>query len=320
MYWPNKQSINLNLAVAQLFIQTYQKFFIKLNNRTNQSVPIDILKSSIKRNLLFNTLIELEIIVLDIIELNLTIKDIKKLYYQILYDLIKKTTKKFLQCLNIKSQEYTININCTYSKLFFYENTYISHNLFIYLIFGSDSIQNNIFLFNNLKTPIYHVKSLFENFIIQISNIVIFNILENCALIDNSSKSIIDNHLYNKNYKSIRDISNFQNNFFIYSWINLYIYYPQNIYCSQYQLWLFSSKGIIYKHIYTNRYINYVQLSHSQMSSIIYLEIQDFIIPKINFFITMLGKLIIYIVLEIINKVIKILLNQIIIRLNNYKK
>lgn len=320
MYWPNKQSINLNLAVAQLFIQTYQKFFIKLNNRTKQNIPIDILKSSIKRNLLFNTLIELEIIVLDIIELNLTIKDIKKLYYQILYDLIKKTTKKFLHFLNIKSQEYTIDINCTYSKLFFYENTYISHNLFIYLIFGSDSIQNNIFLFNNLKTPIYHVKSLFENFIIQISNIVIFNILENYTLIDNSSKSIIDNHLYNKNYKSIRDISNFQNNFFIYSWINLYIYYPQNIYCNQYQIWLFSSKGIIYKHIYTNRYINYVQLSHSQMSSIIYLEVQDFIIPKINFFITMLGKLIIYIVLEIINKVIKILLNQIIIRLNNYKK
>lgn len=320
MYWPNKQSINLNLAVAQLFIQTYRKFFIELNNRTNQSLPIDILKSSIKTYLFLNTLIELEIIILDIIELNLTIKDIKELYYQILYDLIQKTMNKFLHYLKIKNQKCTLNIHCTYSKLFFYENTYISYNLFIYLVFGSESIQNNTFQFNNLKTPVYHVKSLFENFIIQISNIIIFNILENYTLVDNTSKLSIENHLYNENYRSIRNISNFQNNLSSYSWINLYIYYPQNIYCSQHQLWLLSSKGIIYKYIYINKYIDYIQLSPSQMSSIIYLEVQDFIIPKINFFITMLGKLIIYIILEIISKVIKIFLNQIIIRLNSYKQ
>lgn len=320
MYWPNKQSVNLNLAVAQLFIQTYQKFFIKLHNRTNQNLAIDILKSSIKTDLFLNTLIELEIIILDIIELNLTIKDIQKLYYQILYDLIQKTTNKFLHCLNVKNQEYTMNIHYTYSKLFFYENTFISHNLFIYLVFGSDGVQNNIFQFNNLRTPIYHVKSLFENFIIQISNIVVLNMLENYASVHDISNLLITNHLYNKKYKSIRELSNFQNNLLSYSWINLYIYYPQNIYCSQHQLWLFSSKGIIYKYIYINKYINYIQLSTSQMSSIIYLEIQDFIIPKINFFITMLGKLIIYIILEIINKGIKIFLNQTIIRLNNDKK
>lgn len=320
MYWPNKQSINLNLAVAELFIQTYQKFFINLKNRTSQDLPIDILDLSIKKKLFLNTLIEVEIIILDIIELNLTIQDISKLYNRILYDLIRKTMKKFIYYLNINNQKYTIDFHCNYSKLFFYENTYISYNLFIYLIFGSDNIKNNIFQFNNSSTPKYHVKALFENFIIQVSNMVIFNLLENYTSIKNLSQLLIENNLYNKNYKSIRDISNFQNNLFSYSWINLYIYYPQNIYCSQYQLWLFSSKGIIYRYIYLNRHSDYLTLSHSQMSSIIYLEIQDFIIPKINFFITILGKLIIYILLEIISKSIQIFLNQIIIRLNSYKK
>ena len=33
-YWPNKQSIKLNLAVANLFVQTYQKFSQPLINKT----------------------------------------------------------------------------------------------------------------------------------------------------------------------------------------------------------------------------------------------------------------------------------------------
>jgi len=34
IYWPNKQSIDLNLAVANLFIQTYKKFSLNLQNKT----------------------------------------------------------------------------------------------------------------------------------------------------------------------------------------------------------------------------------------------------------------------------------------------
>ena len=51
-----------------------------------------------------------------------------------------------------------------------------------------------------------------------------------------------------------------------------------------------------------------------------YLEIQDYFIPKINYLIQLLGKLIIYLILDIIRKSTQIILNQILIRLTNSNK
>lgn len=320
MYWPYQQSITLNLEVANLFIQTYKKFFISLTNRTKQKIPIDILHYSIKENLFIQILIELEIIILDIIELNLKKKDIQELYNQILYSLIYKTMKKLLNQANIISQNYKIDSYCTYTIRLLDENSRIFQSLFIYLIFGSKDIEHSIFQFHKIKTPKYHVKVLFENFIIQLSNIIIFTFLANTLNIQNLSRSLINDQIYRAKYKSIRNISNFQNNLLSCNWLYYYIFYPQNIYCNQYQVWLFSSKGIIYKYIYANRCYEYLKLSPSQMSAIIYLELQDFIIPKINFLTALLGKLIIYTLIEIINKSFQTLLNQIIMRFNNYKK
>jgi len=68
IYWPNKQSLNLNLAVANLFIQTYKKFSLNLHNQTVKNLPVDILKTIIKKKLFQEILIELEILILDIIK------------------------------------------------------------------------------------------------------------------------------------------------------------------------------------------------------------------------------------------------------------
>lgn len=320
MYWPNKQSIHLNLEVANLFIQTYRKLSTNLDNRTNQVLPTDILDNYIKQKLLINILIELEIIILDIIELNLSKQDINKLFSKIIYNLIYRIIKKIIHSEQINYINPSYQFNCNYNKLFFEDMKCITENLFRYLIFGSNSIDNKIFQFNTQKTPLYHVKNLFENFIIQISNAVIFNFLQNNRSVNNIYQVMIDKDLCDKNYRSIRSISKFQNNLYSYNWLNKYILFPQNVYCNQCKVWLFSSKGLIYKYIYYNRYLNYIKLSESQISSIIYLELQDYLIPKINYLTQLLGKLIIYLVLEIIRKITQIILSQIIIRLNNSKK
>lgn len=320
MYWPNKQSLHLNLEVANLFIQTYKKLSINLDNRTNQILPTDILDNYIKQKLLINILIELEIIILDIVELNLSKKDIRKLFSKIIYNLIYKIIKKIIYSERINYINPPYQFNCNYNKLFFEDTQSITENLFIYLIFGSNYIENKIFQFETRKTPLYHVKNLFENFIIQISNAVIFNFLQNNRSVNNIYKILIDKDLCDKHYRSIRNISKFQNNLYSYNWLNKYIFFPQNVYCNQCKVWLFSSKGLIYKYIYSNRYLNYIKLSESQISSILYLELQDYLIPKINYLIQLLGKLILYLVLDIIRKITQIVLSQIIIRLNKSNK
>lgn len=320
IYWPNKQSLNLNLAVANLFIQTYKKFSLNLHNQTLKNLPVDILKNIIKKKLFQEILIELEILILDIIELNLNIKQIKELNNQILFNLINRVMKKFIDKLKIKEINNKVNFYSEYNKLFFHDHSTILEYLLIYLIFGSNTLNIQIFAFNKSKTPVYHVKCLLENLIIQISNLIVFNFLENYESTDNISSFLITKDICSLKYKSIREISTFRNNIISNNLINIYLYYPQNIYCNKYKLWLFSSKGLIYKYIYCNRTKDYIKLSNIQISSIIYLELQDFILPKINNCIISIGRLMIYILIEIISKSFKIFLSKIIIKLNTNKQ
>lgn len=319
MFWPNRQSITLNLEVAKLFRQTYKKLSINLNNTTKQILPTDILDQYIKQKLLTSILIELEIIILDIVELNLKKEEIKGVFGKITYNLIYKIIKKIIDYKKIDKISSPNQFNCDYNQLFFEDNRCITENLFIYLIFGSNDIEHKIFTFDTKKTPTFHVKILFENFIIQISNAVVFNFFMNHQSLKKIYKILLEENLCDKNYKSIRNISKFQNNLYSYIWFNKYIFFPQNVYCNQYKIWLFSSKGLVYRYIYSNRYLNYLKLSKSQISSIIYLEVQDYLIPKINYLIRLLGKLIIYLILDIIKRITKTILSQIIMRLNNNK-
>ena len=319
MFWPDKQSITLNLEVAKLFRQTYKKLSINLNNTTKQILPTDILDQYIKQKLLTSILIELEIIILDIVELNLRKEELKSLSGKITYNLIYKIIKKIINNEKIDTINPPNQFTCNYNQLFFEDNQCITENLFIYLIFGSNEIEHKIFTFDTKKTPKYHVKVLFENFIIQVSNVIVFNFLIDHRSLKKIYKILIEKNLCGKNYKSIRHISKFQNNLYSYNWFNKYIFFPQNIYCNQCKIWLFSSKGLVYRYIYSNRYLNYLKLSKAQISSIIYLEVQDYFIPKINYLIRLLGKLIIYLILDIIKRITQIILSQIIVRLNNNK-
>lgn len=315
-YWPNRQSIHLNLAVANLFVQTYQKFSYKLSNKTRICLPIDILDTYIKKQLFIDILIELETLVLDLIELNLDTKNIKQLNNKILHDIVTKAMKNFLNKMKHKSDYNIIYFYSSYNKLFFAEHKILIQDLLTYLIFGANAIDKTIFPFYKLKTPFNHVQLLLENAIIEIGNIITFNLLENFKSIQAISKFLIVNNLCNYRQTSIRSISNFRNNLINYHFINLYLYYPQNIYCCKYPIWLLSSKGIFFKYIHIDRSSEYLKLSKIQLCIILYLEIQDFVVPKINTLIIILGKFIVYILVEIIGKGFQLCFKSIIKRIN----
>jgi len=302
IHWPNKQSIDLNLAVSHLFTQTYRKFFFSLSNKTNHYLAFDIFSQYTKKQMLIEVLIELEILIIDIIELNLNVRELEQLSSQILLHLINATFKRLFYRLQIQTNNLTINFCLKCNKLFFYENSYAAHILFTYLVFGSESISCHIFPFANDKTPFYHIKVLFENIIIQTANIITFNLLENSKSVKKIYSLVYSAKISYRSDQSIRKISDFKNNLMSCNLINLYIHYPQNIYCSRYAIHLLSPKGIISKHIYFNRVHEYIKLSNCQLGSVIYLEAQDFIIPRLNRFIILIGRLIIYIFTKIISK------------------
>ena len=302
------------------FVQTYQKFAYCLNNQTNNYLPIDILDSSTKKRLFIETLIEIEILVLDLTEINLDALNIKKLLNQIILDLIKKITYNFTQELHDTNKFTYIKSNTVYNQLFIKEHSLSIYQILLYLLFGANIINKQIFPFYYLTTPFNHVRLLFENIIIQLSNIVILNLLEYHNSIQRLSEFLIKNRICHHKYQSIRAISLFRNNLVSYYWLYNYIYYPYSIYCCSYKTCIFSRKGIICKSIYLNRINKYNQLSKYQLISILYLEIQDFIIPKIHYIILLIGQLILYITGEFINQIIKIFSQTIIYKINENQR
>lgn len=301
-YWPNKQSIELNNSIVTLFSETKNKLKYNLINRTKYYLYIDILNDQLKTKLLKIILKEFEKLILDIIELNINKNQLQKLNYKLLCDFIYKITNNFLSILhyniniNLKNEQY---FKADYKKLIKIEHEILFINLLQYLIFGSISIDKNFFNFNQFYTPYKHVQILFENYIIQISNLSMHYIFKKIKSLTKIIVFLKKYEICYNLYISNRSIALFFNNLQLQNLIYSYIYQTVAIYNSIYRVWLISSKGIITKEIYSIRLQNLNKLSNIQIFILFIIEIKDIVFPKIKKYIMIMIKYIIYIILNL---------------------
>jgi len=323
-YWPNKQSLKLNNSVAELFFNTRNKLKSKTSNQTNDYLYIDILNNQYKQKLFDLVLIELEKLILDFIELNLQKKDINALNYKILSNFTNIIYNYLFYKNEISNKKNIHNINKNliikdsyFNQLIFMEKQLLIEYLLIYLVFGSSYIEDDIFLFSKFFTPYTHVQILFENFIIQISNFIIHNLLNKFFSLSETINFLQKNSLCNYSYISIRSIALFINNLNWQNCINLYINQPKLIYSSRYQVWLISSNGFITKYIYISRLKELNKLSKEKTLFLFFLEIKDVIIPKLENFLIIGTKYILYLLINIFNNIIILSIKIIISYIHN---
>lgn len=320
VYWPNKQGISLNTEVAHLFFYTKQKFYNDLYNNTSYKLYLDILDNSTRSHLFSIVLIELEIIILDIIELDLKIVNIRSLSRKILYDLVQKSVYHFLSKLKNKCHvSWQIKL-INYLNIFLSENQLLIECLLIYLIFGSASVDNKIFMLDVKYTPKEYISVLLENLIIQISNLVIFITIENIQSLSKLAFFVHTNSLCNASYISIRSLALFRNTLLIQGFIYQYFHKPKEIYGSRYKVWLISSQGLICKYIIMNRIDDFAQLSNIQLVFIFFTEIQDLIIPQLEKFLLLISKIILYIFVNLLGNSIIFIIRAFLTKMNDIYK
>jgi len=317
-YWPKQQSFELNNAVASLFSYTKYKFsYSLLQNKTKDILPIDIIDSYHKSKLFITILQEIEILILDIIELNLNIENINLLNHKILCDLIDRSLTNFFLNKQTKTKITNYKYSSYYINILFFEHRLLLENLLIYLIFGSNYINNTLFAFENTKTPQAHVSILLENLIIQIGNLAIIQLIENLQSLSQTINFLIENRLCHSSYISIRSIVLLRNNLILQNLIYKYINQPKAIYNARYKVWLLSSQGIICKYIYTSRLDDIYKLSKLKRIFLLILEIQDILYPKLAQFLSILGKILLYILIKIVGNTLIFFIRTIVISLNN---
>lgn len=307
-YWPNKQSTKLNHAVVDLFLDTENKLIYDLSNNTRYYLYIDILNNYNKTKLFNIILQELKKLILDLVELNLNKINLKNLNKKILYIFTQKVCVKFSKEVNKKYNKNNTLVNT--------KTNILIENLLIYLIFGSSCIDNNLFLFDQMYTPYKHVQILFENFIVYTSNITIENLFSKITKSYYVNNCITNKIICNKSYISNRSIILFLNNLKWQNFFYSYIHQPKCIYNERQQVWLITSKGLIIKYIHITRTEEIKNLTKLKIFFLLWLEIKDIIIPKIEKLLIQIGQYLIYFSVNLFSNTIIIIMRVIIFYLN----
>nr|QCI04198.1 hypothetical protein [Anotrichium furcellatum] len=312
-YWPEKPSIELNSAVVELFIETQRKLNYTLYNQTNYRLYIDILDDFHKYQIINIILKELEGLVLEITELNLTIDNLKNIKLDLLSSFTHQCLTIFLYEINITNDENLQTLFTNETRIYHYTNIdSLIETLLIYLIFGSSNIDNAIFVFNKNKTPYNHVNILFENFIIQTSNLITYKIFNQIKYLPHIVLFLKKYNLCNNTYASIRSIALLLNELTLQNFIQNYINKPKTLYNSRIQVWMFSPKGLISKYIYAFRIENINKISKKNYFILCFLEILDITIPKLEKFFIAIGKYFIYITINFLGNILLLVIRSLI--------
>lgn len=308
-YWPNQRSISLNNAIVDIFFSIERKITSNLQNRSKQYLYIDILNNLTRYELFTIILNEFKQLVLDLVELNLNKNNLKKLNQKIWLIFIDRVIKKFSFRLEYKPILYTISLKKEYSELIEY--------LLIYLTLGSSQIDNNIFLFETIYTPYYHVQILFENFIIKISNITVKNLIYQLKDSTRINQFLKTKKVCDKLYSSNRSIILFLNNLKWQNFIYSYVQEIRSLYNERKKIFLVSSNGIIIKYIYFSELNKLNKINNFKTFFLFWLEVKDLIIPKTEKILIQLGKYFIYFSINLFSNIILLFIRITIFYLKN---
>lgn len=305
-YWPSQQSIKLNNAIVELFLVTERKFHYHLINQTNHYLYIDILNNK-NKYILFKTILnEFKNLLLNLVEINIDQQQLDYLNNKIFIIFIKTTSTQLRLNQSKKNHNKVIEIN----------NSFLIKELITYLIFGSGTINMNIFSFNPIYTPYKHVQILFENFIIQVANTIIKSTIEELSNFSAINSFLRKDNKFNQIYTSNRSIILFLNNLRLQGIIDSYIYKTRSLYNEREQIWLISSSGIITKYIYMSKIEKLKHLNQVQTIFLFWLEIKDITIPRIEKVIIQIGKYIIYFIVNFFSNLVILLIRIIIFYLS----
>lgn len=319
-FWPQYQSLELNKQVAYLFSNTRQKFFGNLLNNTNENLYLDLLDNNNKKQLFSVVLVELEILILDIVELDLSVNNINLLNYKILYDLVQKSLNRFLSKATCYHNIILKEPKPIYIQIVFAERRLLLEYVLVYLIYGSSSTLSKVFAFDDKNTPLKHVLVLFENLIVQISDLVVCTILESVGSLYNVASFIKNYSLSNSSYFSIRSIALLRNTLIFQNFMRLYFGQPRAIYGSRYKVWLISSNGLISKYIYTSRLNDLSNLSKLQLIILYLIEFQDIIIPQIEKLFLAFSKIFMYILINLLGNSVVLCIRSFIVVISSNQK
>lgn len=285
--------------------KTFSKTLYKIpftNKRNTQTLlGIDILKESVKDELLTITALSVERAYTKIMRhSNPTLfiqKQSQALFLECMHEICESfLTKKFgfkvkVSKINFKTSLYTKNLLKDADILF-------KVTLLAFLNPRSTG-------FRSVYYPVYNqasesfLEALIDNVVLEISNCIVY-----FTIINFSSVYAFRQVLYKSKFLSLRNLERFKNNFSWQIYIKNYIQRPADLYNNRYRLSIIKTTGVYGRVIYANRSKEIASLSNLPLLTIIFIETKDFILSRFDEAIFITSKSLRFTLTSVIGKVI----------------
>jgi DNA-binding NarL/FixJ family response regulator len=289
---------------STLFASCINKLQFPLQNLTDISLEIDILREDKKRELLYlilqkvsQQLDELRSSQIDIKQLpELRNKILNHLWELAITDFYDKFSRITVGDVNIEIVTFLLN-NAAGVETEILNKIPLVEELFSYLLWQTDLYVDNISYAAGTEPANSQASMILENLLIQIANGVLQPLLNFLADVETIKQNFYDRHLI-----STREIERFRNNL---SWkyrLNNYVNEPQAIFESRYELFVFAPRGIAKISIYSPRNQELAKLSGVRLVVTLLLEFRDAIAPRVQSLLSFLGSGIVFILTQIIGR------------------
>jgi DNA-binding NarL/FixJ family response regulator len=283
--------------------RTLNKIRAGSENLTKTSLEIDVLQSSKKLELFYiiierlkKLIEELNFLNLDAIELNDKIDIVLQQLWQI-------STIGFLQRYyqqELPNNKFLVEIieqNLIDFQTDFLPKIFFSLELFAYLLRQKLLTIDNVEYRIEAPESLDRAEQLLQNLLVQIANGVMQVNLNNFSDSETSKYN-----LYQKNYRTSREIANFRNELAWRVRQNRYFQEPKAIFESQYRLFYFNGIGITQKFIYAPRTEELEKLRGIPWLVTIAIETRDAIAPRMRSLIAFVGSGVVYFLTQVIGR------------------
>jgi len=276
------------LCVSAVFESTLAVIRSPLINRTKISFEIDVLQDNRQRELLYLVLDEIRKNVDEIRYLQISSGELTSRLNLIIYDIWEKVTRKFLE---INASVYDEISKGRLNEIILEEREAIQTEILNKIPFALDLFSYLVYE-NSARAEI-----LLQNLIHNIANAVTVIILNNF-----SESERIKQKLYRSEFLIARKLAKIRNEL---SWKyrrQQYWQEPKDIFESQYQLFHYSEGQIKSLAIYSPRQEELNSLTGIPWLVSIALELRDSLSPRLRAFFRVVGKGVVYILIQVIGR------------------
>ena len=261
----------------------FSKILYKINvsnKKDNQFLlGIDILKESVKKDLLSLAVLQLERTYLKIYQNSDSVAVLQKHGQNIFCDCVQQVCEDFLT----KAYGYKIRVNEGNFKNAFYTKILLKDTEILFKVTLASLLDPKSATFRSVYYPIYSsasenfLEALLDNLVLEISNCIVYFIL-----ITFSSIYAFRQILYRSKFLSLRNLERFKNNFTWHLYTRSYIQRPTDLYNNRYEIYILKTTGIYCRVIYANRSKEIAALSNLPLLTVIFIEVRDFITSRLE--------------------------------------